>query len=136
MKYFGVFLIMGFVGISVFGAFGMHTGMQNHNGGCIAATAQGADCPKQGNPLEYLTFHLDAFRDFSTVIFEENLLAYLLVLALLAAGVGLALLLGNLAPPQSDLAYFRYGQGENFNSPPKLRLLRWLALHENSPATL
>ncbi len=128
-------LFLGFVNIAVFGVFGMHSGMQNHDSGCIAATAQGTGCPKQSDSLEYLTFHLDAFREFSTATSGENILASLLALTLLAAGAGLALFLGNLALSQLDFAYFRYKQCENFSSPPEQQLLRWLALHENSPAT-
>ncbi len=129
-------MLVGFISIAMFGILGMHAGMQNHEGGCITAVTQGADCPKQGNALEYLTFHLNAFRDFSAVIFEENLLAFLLALIMLTVGVGLSLFFGNLAPPQLGLARLRYRQRENFNSSPERQLLRWLALHENSPTTL
>lgn len=129
-----IILFLGFVSIAVFGVFGMHAGMQNHNGGCIAATSQRTNCPKQSDPLEYLTFHLNAFRGFSMATFGENILVSLFAITLLVVGAGLALFLGNPASPQLDFAYFRYRQRENLISPPEQRLLRWLALHENSPA--
>lgn len=137
MKYLlTTFLLAGFVSIAVFGIFGMHAGMQNHDGGCGAAIAQGTDCPKQSASLEYLTFHLDAFRGFSTVVFGENIMASLLTFVLLVIGAGTASLLGNLTPPQLDLAYSHYKQHKNFSSSSQRQLLRWFALHENSPATL
>ncbi len=127
-------LVASFASIAVFGVFGMNAGMYNHDGGCIAATVQGADCPTQSDSFEYLTFHLDAFREFSTATFGENILASLLALALLVVGAGLALFLGNRASPQLDFAYSLYRQRENSDSPSEQQLLRWLALHENSPS--
>jgi len=92
-------LLISFVSIAVFGIFGMHAGMQDHGGGCIAAAAQGTDCPKQADPVEYLTFHLDAFRDFSTATFGD-IATSLLILSLLVIGIVFGGLRGNLAPPR------------------------------------
>jgi hypothetical protein len=69
MRYLGIFLIIGFIGLAVFGFFGMHSGMQDHDGDCAVATVQGGDCPKQSNLFNYLTFHLEVFRSFSIAIF-------------------------------------------------------------------
>ena len=140
MKYlFTIILVTSFIGIAVFGVFGMHgNGMQGHDdmasSNCIAATAKGMDCPKETEPINFFNFHLDAFRSFSTATFGANLLASLLVLTLLFIGVVLSTLLDNLAHPQLNLAYSRY-EPEQFSSPHKQQLLRWLALHENSPAS-
>lgn len=125
-------LIVSFVSIAVFGIFGMHAGMQDHGGECIAATAQGTDCPKQANPVEYLTFHLDAFRDFSTATFGD-IATSLLILSLLIIGIVFGGLRGNLAPPR--LAYSQIRRSDSFRPPSQYGLIRWLALHENSPAT-
>lgn len=129
-------LLISFVGMAAFGILGMHAGMQNHDGGCITSSVQGTDCPKQGDPISYLTFHIDAFREFSNAVFDENLLASLLALALLVVGVGLAFLSGNLAPPKLNPGYIFYRKRESFRSPPQQQFLRWLALHENSPAVI
>lgn len=129
-------LLISFVSIAVFGIFGMHMGMQNHDGGCIASSVQGTDCPKQSDPISYLTFHIDAFKGFSNVVFGENFLASLLALVLLAVGVGLAFLFGNLVPPKLSPSYIYYRKCESFKSPPEQQFLRWLALHEKSPTTL
>lgn len=135
-------LIASYVAIGVFGVFGMHTqadmDKQGHGGvassNCIAATAKGVDCPKEVGPIDFAAFHIDAFKGFSLTTFGENLLASLLILALLVIGAGLGALRGRLALSRLKLAYSRYGP-EQFSPPHKQHLLRWLALHENSPAS-
>jgi hypothetical protein len=125
-------LLISFVGVALFGYTGMHTGMQNHEGGCIAALARGTDCPKQGNLVDYLAFHLDAFKNFSTATFND-IASSLLILSLFVALVTLwALRRRNLAPPK--LAYFRLKQFNSFHPPSQDELIGWLSLHENSPA--
>ena len=122
-----------FIGIAVFGIFSMHMDMQNHDGGCIAATAQGTDCPRQLNPLEYLAFHLDAFRNFSTATFS-SVTALLSILSLFVIGIAVTASLENLALPK--LKYSWLERSASFSPPYQHKLLRWLALHENSPAIL
>ncbi len=143
---FTSWLIASYIGIAVFSVFGMHTqadmNMRGHEGmattassNCIASMAKGVDCLKEAEPIDFVNFHIDAFRGFSLAIFGENLLASLLILALLFIGLGLGALFGRLSPPLLNLAYSRYGP-EQFNPRAKHQLLRWLALHENSPASL
>lgn len=134
MKVHSIILLIGVIVLAVFGIFGMHNGMQNHNGGCIAATAQGAECPKSSNPLDYFTFHLDAFKGFSTATFGENLLVSLFTLVLFAIGIGLGAAFGNLDLPQLSSIYSRYERWKFFCSFPRCGLIHWLTLHENSPA--
>lgn len=131
MRYAGVFLLVGFVGIAVFGIFGVHAGMQNHNSGCIAATAQGTDCPKQNNLLAYLAFHLSAFKSFSTAAFGDAAIS-LLLFSLLAIGVVFGVDPKNSPAQQS--AYYRLTSPALFRPLPHYGLVHWLALHENSPA--
>lgn len=125
-------VLLGFISVAVFGAFAMQP--LHHSGGCIAASVQGVVCPNQSNLFESLAFHLDALRDFSTAIFGAHIVASLLMLAMLIAGAGLALLLGATAPPQPSRMRARYRPRESFRSPLQQALLRWLSLHENSPA--
>ena len=124
-------VIIAFVAIAVGGFLAMSR--DAHHYGCIAETATGANCP-ENNIFAAANFHLDVFRNFSTATFGTNLLASLLVLVLLVIGTGLSTLLGSLVPPRLNFAYSRYGS-EQFSPPPKQQFLRWLALHENSPAS-
>lgn len=133
MKFLYLSIVLAsFIGIAVFGIFGMHLGMQNHDGGCVAAT-QGTACPKQANPIDYLIFHLDAFKNFSTATFSA-IAAALLILSLPVIGVVSRALPWNLASPK--LAHYRLGHSDSFRPPSQYGFSRWLALHENSPATL
>lgn len=139
---FTTLLIVSYIATGVFGVFSMHTqadmNMQGHDmpkSNCVGVMAKGVDCPTQADPIDFAAFHLDAFRGFSIATFGENILASLPVLVLLAVGVGLGALLTNyLAPPQINFAYSRYGP-EQSSSSLKGQLLRWLSLHENSPAS-
>ncbi len=132
MKYLSTLLLIGFIGLVVFGVFGMHVEMQNHNGGCIVATARGMYCPKQSNPVDYLTFHLYAFKNFLTATLSD-VASSLLFFSLLAIGIFFSALLVNLTPPK--FAYCRLKRSDSFSPPSQYELIRWLALHENSPAT-
>jgi len=130
------FLIASFVGVAVFGVFGMGHSEQGHNGGCIAASTQGVDCPTNSDPIDSAAFHLNAFKTFSAATFEKSTLASLLTLLLLAMAAVLGLLSGNLTAPRLNLASSRFKRPEYFNLPPEHKLTRWLRLHENSPANL
>lgn len=130
---FTILLIGSFIGMAVFGFVGMHHGMQAHAGDCAAATAQGMDCPKQATLADYLAFHFDAFRKFSTATFGD-IAASLLTLSLLVIAVAFGASLGKLAPPK--FAYYRLERPDSFGPSSQYRFISWLALHENSPATV
>jgi len=137
MKFlFTTALLVSFVGVAAFGFSGMHyNDSQDHGGSCIWAASQGVDCPKQGSTTNYLTFHLDAFKGFSTAIFVGNVMSSLFLTLTSLLFIGLAFLSPNLfKPPQ--LAFYRHQYRDSFSPHQKQRLTRWLALHENSPATL
>ena len=129
-------LIFGLLGIAVFGVFAMNHGSGYGHNGCIAATLQGVDCPKGENTLSFLTFHLGVFQSFSTAVFGQTILSFLLLgvpLLLLARIVISTLYIAPGSPgPHSRLRYFLRLSPSSFQK----RILRWLALHENSPAFL
>ena len=131
---FATILLVSFVGVAAFGFVGMyHNNSGNHDNGCIWATSQGAGCPKQNNSIDYLTLHLNAFKDFATVTFG-HIAASLLILSLFVAVVVSGILLKNLAPSKLSLAYHRLKQSDSFRPPSQYKLIRWLSLHENSPS--
>ena len=133
MKYIAILLLIGFVGLAVFGVFGTHTGVQGHDGGCIAATVQGTDCPKLNSLLEYLAFHLDAYKSFSLATLGESAMSVLLLVFASLLFTGLAFFYPHLFNPPQPV-FFRYRFRYSFLSPQRQQLTRWLALHENSPA--
>lgn len=133
---FTTFLIFSFIGVAVFGIFSMHADTQNHDGGCIAMASQGKDCPKQINPFDYTAFHLNAFRGFSTTTFNNGFSASLLLLFLLVAGMGVGVRGDKLISQELSLATSHRPGSELFDRSQKYKFLRWLSLHENSPAAL
>ena len=129
-------LILGLLGIAVFGVFAMNHGSGYGHNGCIAATLQGADCPKGENALSFLTFHLGAFQSFSTAIFGQTILSLFLLVASLLLLARIVLSTLYITPEPSDLhSRFRHFLELPASSFQK-RIIRWLALHENSPAFL
>ncbi|OGZ00371.1 MAG: hypothetical protein A2945_03415 [Candidatus Liptonbacteria bacterium RIFCSPLOWO2_01_FULL_52_25] len=129
MRYVSVLLLVGFIGLAVFGGFSMHAGMQDHGGSCVAATAQGIDCPKNNSPLSYLAFHFDALKGFSTAVFGNFMTTlFLLALALMCAFRPLSGLRA-----RSSFEYAAGGLRGERSSRAGERIRHWLALHENSP---
>lgn len=125
--------VVSFLAIAVFGVFCMHIGAQNHSGGCIAAKLQGFDCRQQSDPIGYLTFHLNAFKDLSAAILGwlavDSLIFFLISLILLV-------LLGNFARFKFNSACHKLKQLKSLLSLFQHEFLHWLAIHENSPSAL
>ena len=133
MKYLGVLLLIGFVGLAVFGIFSMNYTNGHDHDGCMAATAQGVDCPKEANLIDFVAFHFDAFRGFSLATFSESIMSTLLLAFASLLLFSLAFFSPHLfKPPQ--LAFNKYRFRDSFSPPQKQELIHWLALHENSPA--
>ncbi len=123
---FATLMIISFTAVTLLGAFGMHLGMQSHDGNCIFAAAKGVDCPKGNSLIAYLNFHLDAYKDFSL-----TLLSYLLLALSLSASIFTFYLFKPLRP------HFAKYRVENSHSHKRARkLTRWLSLRENSPNSL
>ncbi len=133
MRYLGIFLLIGFIGLALFGVLSMHVGTHDHESGCIAAAAQGVDCSKQSNLFDDLTFHLNAYQGFSLAALGENNANALLFFfaSLLLFGVALFSPLLFRLP---RLAPYRYRFLGSFYPPHKQEFIQWLSLHENSPA--
>ncbi|MEK7624136.1 MAG: hypothetical protein AAB404_00180 [Patescibacteria group bacterium] len=130
-----ILLIVSFTSVAVLGFLVMtHTNGHNLNGGCFVATSRGVDCPKQVNPLDYVSFHLEAFRSFSLAAFSANLANIFLL------GLASILFIYFSVFPSFFSKQFQFNLGwynfkACFSSPQKRELARWLALHENSPAS-
>jgi len=132
---FTTILLASFIGIAVFGVFGMSHG-QAHDmdpNNCIAATAKGMNCLKEADPIDFAGFHIDAYKGFSLATVGENVMSSLLLAFASLLFVGLAFFSPHLfKSPQ--FAFYRYRFRDSFSPPQKQQLTRWLALHENSPA--
>lgn len=130
---FATLLIIGFLGIAVFGVFSMSRGSEHGHSYCIAATARGIDCPKEGGALSLAIFHLGAFRSFSTAIIGDGLGGISLLFLLLLWAVS-ARSVRELLYAASRLQPFPAYQCVAYPLPLRRRLIRWLSLHEHSPS--
>jgi len=126
------FLIVSFIGVAVFGTFGMDQDGQSHSHGCIASIAFGVDCPVNADPIDFASFHLDAFRTLSLTTFGENVMSALLLMFVSLLFIGYGILSRNLFEPL-PFAFSKQRFHESFSSQTR-KLSRWLARHENSPA--
>lgn len=96
----------------------MHGSGHSHTG-CVAAIISDQACPVSGSLIEFLAYHLEAWRGLTLA------LVFVAGLGLLAVqrGVQLVLAVQSQGPwPQRALAF-----------PYQQQFIRWLALHENSP---
>lgn len=132
-----VFLIVGFLGIAVFGVFAMDFAMdggEHGHDGCIAATAQGGNCPGWQSGIALLIFHLDAFRGFSTAVFSDSFAnAFLWLLGLMPLAVFGFFATARQMAPKLTTNYRHSGFVELSSFRTRQEFIHWLALHENSP---
>jgi hypothetical protein len=126
-----ILLVTSYIGVAVFGFLGMHHKGAHGDGGCIASTARGMDCPKEAGPIDLETFHLDAFKSFSLATFGENI-ASTLSLAF-ASLFFLCLVFPAAFFRPLQFVFYRQRFRGSF-SRERQALIRWLALHENSPS--
>ncbi|OGN09413.1 MAG: hypothetical protein A3J46_01250 [Candidatus Yanofskybacteria bacterium RIFCSPHIGHO2_02_FULL_41_11] len=69
-------MILGFIGVAVFGFLAMGEHGPGHNfSGCIAALQGKADCSAFGGLVSFASFHLDAFKVFSSANFSAAIAA-------------------------------------------------------------
>lgn len=134
-----IIALVSFVGLAVFGVFGMSHGRAHdaEPGDCLAAMSRDAICPRTGEPLESANFHVDAYRSFSLAAFPDNKInAFLLALALLLfiSVMSLAFFLNHFFL-RLKLGFRRYRFRPHFVPAQLYRFTRWLALHENSPGS-
>lgn len=115
-----------FFAVVAFGVFAMNHSGGHDVGNCIAAAVQGSGaCPGAGNLIAFLEFHLGAFKGLS-IAAVAALGSFLLMFMLEWTTV-------SVSPP----AHSRFGVGVHPNRArviSKIDFVRWLALHENSPA--
>ena len=112
--------VLAFTAITVFGLMAM-----DHSGGhygCIAARASGAICP-DASPWAVIGMHLKAFQSFSNAVFNPIFAIFFSVFWLLQKNKT-GLLIGFRESFKRTVFSFA-GQ-----------VIRWISLHENSPALI
>ncbi len=112
--------------VAAFSLYLMHR-MDEHGVNCIAtvARAQGVLCPPGTSEFSLLSFHLGAFKNFSTAVLSA-LTAAILALVLIAATN-----FPTLVPEQAVLSFQKSADPQSASLHKKL--IHWVALHEKSP---
>lgn len=132
-KLVGTALIVSFLAIAVFGflAMGEHGDSGLHSR-CITETAAGQMCPN--NPFAAAVFHISVFKSFSQVVFGNGTPGVFILLGVLALFT-LSFLRREILALLSLVAQERRRNLLAYEPiPSEKNLLRWLALHENSPS--
>lgn len=128
---FITFLIISFIGVAVFGFISMIFD-HGHNGGCIASNRLGALCPLN-SAFNFIVFHLDAFKYFSTAVFVFSLILLFAALSFVAFSI----LPRPLDKDEDDDAFAAiriYELSRMTRIIKKINFNNWLSLHTNSPA--
>lgn len=137
MKYLTLILLIGFIGMGLFGFIGMPHQMSEHSGSdCIASFVVGNIlCPDGNNYFSYAFYHIQAYQFFSNAlissfaaIFAVIALAFLLTFVLKKIDTRLVL--------KNQIFYLKKRLTEISDSLiSSLRnFIRWLSILENSPS--
>lgn len=128
---FAIFSILSVLSIGVLSIFVMVNGNMHVHGGCIASTVNGFDCPESNGMVQFLNFHLSAFRGFSAGVFGVSVLSFVFMMLAMVIGFSPSLwenprLLRVFGLNFNNLREIIFGEKERTSS--------WLSLSEHSPA--
>jgi len=133
MKHFAVLLLLvGFVGMAVFGLFVMDFSMRYDGSGCVASRLNGNDnvCPM--NLFQMAFHHVSAFQVFSLSTAVFSIAIILLFLLTFFASFLFFIKILSFHPPQSLRRWRKRQIAPSLFQ--KHRMTRWLALFEHSPS--
>ncbi|MDO8557426.1 MAG: hypothetical protein Q7R98_03100 [Candidatus Jorgensenbacteria bacterium] len=125
---FAVLIVLGFLGVAVFGFYAMH-----HGQNCIAMAAQGLiGCPLTNAAASSVNFHIDAFRSFSSAVFSAESIAISFVLILFALALAV-LIERNTAEKFLYAVPSLMRQSDRSRALALQKRIRWFSKKENSP---
>ena len=136
-KYLATILLIGFVGVALFGLAWMPHQMSDHPGSdCLASFVVGKSlCPDGNNSFSYAFYHFQAYEFFSSAI----IVSVAAVLAIIAFAFILTFALKNFDPlsvSRNQIIYIKKRLieiADSLHSNLK-NFIRWLSLLENSPS--
>ena len=122
-------LIIGLVGIFGFAFMMDHVGLGQH--GCVAALAAAKPCPNNMNPFDYTAFHFGLLKTFASSIANQFTSVVLLMVAFYLAAWFIWRVFLRMRRIWLFAVYHRYkNRALGAAIPVKLRMARWLSLHE------
>lgn len=137
MKYLALILLIGFIGMGLFGFIGMPHQMSGHSGSdCLASfVVNKILCPDGNNSFSYAFYHIQAYQFFSNALIGSfaaifAVIALTFVLTFVLRNFDIWLVFKNqifyLKKRLLEISYSLHSSLKNF--------IRWLSLLENSPS--
>ncbi len=137
MKFLTTILLIGFIGIALFGFIGMPHQMSGHSGsGCLASFVVGKSlCPDGANSFSYAFYHIQAYQFFSNALTSS----VATILAIIASAFILIFALKNFytRPVLKNQNFYlkkRIIEISNSLHSSFRNFIRWLSILENSPS--
>jgi polyferredoxin len=130
---FSVITLISFVGIAVFGLWGMG-GHMNSFSSCLGSLSQGASCPI--NPTASVNFHLNSFKSFSNSPVPQSAESMIMISLTLTLIFAYILIIERFQLSSTVLSLNRENLVRIFEEsfqPFKKERTSWNTLHENSP---
>lgn len=135
-RVFSLIILFGVVGLSVFGFLGVSCERGGSWHCCIAEIMYQTACP-HGDQSAYIDFHFGALKSFSAAVFGDAVPAFTFIFFVFLAALTPVFARNNEIPKKITINLF--GLFNDFQESIflfKQKYIRWLALHENSPAFL
>lgn len=137
MKYLAIILLIGFMGMGLFGFIGMPHQMSGHSGSdCLASFVVGSSlCPDGNNSFSYAFYHIQAYQFFSNALISSfaaifAVIALAFILTFVFREFDARFVLRNqifyLKKRLTEIADSLHSSFRNF--------IRWLSILENSPS--
>ncbi|MBU6431055.1 MAG: hypothetical protein KGJ58_02610 [Patescibacteria group bacterium] len=137
MKFLATILLMGFMGMALFGLIGMTHQMSGHSGSdCLASFVVGnIICPDGNDSFSYAFYHIQAYQFFGNA-FISSFAAISAVIALAFVLAFIFIEIDNRLVLKSQIFYLKKRFSEIIDSLISSRgnFIRWLSLLENSPS--
>lgn len=132
MKYFiALIVILGIIGIGIFGFFIMNHDMNHSSGNCVASIINNTVCPSDA--ISAILHHITAYEIFSQAIVNSTSFVIIATLLLLAIVVMLMVKMF-LLTPLILFSEFLVWRRDEHSATNQRKLIRWLSLLKNSPA--
>lgn len=137
MKYLALILLIGFIGMGLFGFIGMPHQMSEHSDSdCLASFVVGSSlCPDGNNSFSYAFYHIQAYQFFSNALIGS----FVAIFVAIALGFILAFVFREFDAQlvlKNQIFYLKKRLTEIADSlVSSFRIfIRWLSLLENSPS--
>ena len=137
MKYLATILLIGFVGVAIFGFMWMPHQMSSHSGSdCLASLVVNKSlCPDGDSTFSYAFYHFQAYEFFSSAIIV-SVAVVLTIIAFAFIPISVLKNFDHRSVSRNQIIYIKkrlFEISDSLHSNLK-NFIRWLSLLENSPS--